>query len=71
MYFGWRNDCKGCDYPPSKWGRVNHDACQLGTGANDTCQTAWLGGKAVNLFGLNTDGDVGEDDKFWIGMKCF
>jgi hypothetical protein len=29
-----------------------------------------LYGQSVRMYGLNTDGDVNGDDKFWIGFKC-
>jgi hypothetical protein len=34
------------------------------------CLSSILGGQAVNLLGVNTDGDVGNDDKFYVGFAC-
>lgn len=52
---------------------MNDTACLNGAGADDTCSTHLLGsgGSVIRLFGLNTDGDVGDDDKFFYGLKCF
>lgn len=71
VYYGWTDNCDGCTTPPFKWGRVNDTACLNGVGVDDTCTTHSLGGTIVRMFGLNTDGDVGDDDKFFYGFKCF
>ena len=69
-YLGWLDSCNGCTTDPTKWGRADHDQCYVGAGSNCTCQTPTLGGQAVNLFGLNTDGTVGDDDKFHATLHC-
>ena len=71
LYAGWNDSCNGCLTAPTKWGRVNDSSCQNGAGADNTCTAPTLSGTPVRLFGLNTDGDVGGDDKFHIGMKCY
>jgi hypothetical protein len=70
LYLGWRDSCNGCTSPPAKWGRVSHADCASGAGANGTCAPADLGGVSVPLFGLNTDGDVDGNDKFYVGLRC-
>jgi hypothetical protein len=37
---------------------------------SNTCTVPSLGGQAVRTFGLNTDGDVNDDDKFYLGFQC-
>jgi hypothetical protein len=70
VYFGWRDNCNGCTDPPTKWGYEGGSVCQNGAGANDTCSTPMLGNDAVGLFGLNTEGNVNDDDKFYFGLHC-
>ena len=70
LYYGWRDSCSGCSTAPSKWGRVSSTSCENGAGANNTCNSFDLGGTIAPLFGLNTDGDVNGDDKFYIGFQC-
>ena len=70
IYLGWQDSCDGCTNPPAKWGYANDGGCTNGTGANDTCTTTTLGGETVNLFGLNTGGDVDDNDKFHFGLSC-
>jgi hypothetical protein len=70
LYAGWRDSCDGCVTAPSKWGYVDDATCMNGVGANDICTTAALGGNTIDLFGLNTDGDVNDDDKFYWGLSC-
>ena len=70
FYFGWRDSCDGCNLAPSKWGSVSHSECDRGVGANGTCHSVMLGGVAVPMFGLNTDGDVDGNDKFYLGFTC-
>jgi hypothetical protein len=66
-YLGWRDGCNGCTSAPSKWGRTNAAGiCENGTGADSVCTTS-----PVLLFGLSTDGDVGNDDKIYVGLHCF
>jgi hypothetical protein len=71
LYHGWIDNCDGCTSPPLKWGRVNDSSCQNGAGADNTCSTHLLNGNIVRLFGLNTDGDVNDDDKLYYGFQCF
>ena len=71
LYFGWQDDCDGCTTAPVKWGSVTDGGCTLGVGANDTCSQPTLGGKAVNLFGLNPGGDVDDNDKLHFGFTCY
>jgi hypothetical protein len=71
LYFGWRDACDGCTSGPFKWGQVRPSGCANGAGANDTCESVLLGTETIDLFGLNTDGDVADDDKFYLGFKCF
>lgn len=70
LYLGWRDNCSGCTTTPSKWGRVNDTTCANGLGAGNTCTTAVLGGETVRLFGLATGGDVDENDKIHLGLRC-
>ena len=70
LYAGWRDSCDGCSTPPSKWGRVSHAVCEEGAGADNTCAANTLGGTSVQVFGLNTDGDVDGNDKFYLGFTC-
>jgi hypothetical protein len=70
LFAGWRDSCDGCATAPAKWGQVNDAACGNGAGADDTCTRPTLGDQQVRLFGLNTDGDVNDDDKFYLGFQC-
>ena len=70
LYAGWRDSCDGCTNAPSKWGRVSHNTCENGVGGDNTCVSSPLDGASIPLFGLNTDGDVNDDDKFYLGMRC-
>lgn len=70
LYAGWRDSCDGCTSPPSKWGRTSHGVCENGAGGDNTCISVMLGGVPVTLFGLNTDGDVDDNDKLYLGLKC-
>ena len=70
VYFGWLDGCGGCTTAPSKWGQVRDGLCVNDIGPDNTCATASLASETVELFGLNTDGDVGEDDKFFIAFEC-
>jgi hypothetical protein len=71
VYFGWRDACDGCTSAPTKWGRVAGSDCTLGIGADSSCQLSTLDSVSVNLLGLNTDGEVAGDDKFYVGFRCF
>lgn len=70
LYLGWRDSCDDCTDPPAKWGRVSHALCENGEGADNTCTTPTLAATTLPLFGLNTDGGVNGDDKFYVGLKC-
>ena len=70
VYLGVRDGCTTCSDPPSKWGRVDGSSCELGAGLDNTCTNPLLGGSMVQLFGLNPDGDVDENDKFHLGFRC-
>jgi hypothetical protein len=70
VYLGWQDKCDGCTTAPTKWGFANDAGCTNGAGGNDTCTTATLGTETVNLFGLNTDGDVDGNDKLHLGLSC-
>jgi hypothetical protein len=70
LYFGWRDGCNNCGDPPSKWGLTGSDGCMVGGGVGNSCTTPMLGGQAIPLIGIDTDGDVDGDDKFYYGMKC-
>jgi hypothetical protein len=70
IYLGWQDGCDACTLPPTKWGHANDTACVNGVGANDTCITTTLGTESVNLFGLNTGGDVDGNDKLHLGLVC-
>lgn len=70
LYFGFRDACSGCTSEPAKWGRAREGLCMSDLGADNTCQTALLGGASVELFGLSTDGDVNDDDKLYVGFRC-
>lgn len=69
-YYGWRDSCDGCTTTPAKWGYVTAGGCQNGLGGDNSCAVTSLGGNSVSLFGLNTDGEVNDDDKFYIGLEC-
>jgi hypothetical protein len=71
IYLGWQDGCGGCTTQPSKWGYTSASACMNGAGADNTCnEPALLGTETVRLFGLSTDGDVDENDKFHIALRC-
>lgn len=71
LYVGWRDSCDGCTSAPTKWGRVQADgSCGNGAGGDNSCVTHSLGGVSVPMFGLNTDGSVDGNDKFWFGLYC-
>lgn len=70
IYFGWRDSCNACTAGPSKYGKVSGHACENIAGADNTCTTPTLGAAAVNLFGLNTDGDVDGNDMFYTSLYC-
>ncbi len=70
VYFGWRDGCGACTDAPDKWGRVRHGFCTNDNGVDSTCTETILGGKTLEMFGINTDGDVNGDDKLYVGFRC-
>jgi hypothetical protein len=70
LYLGWQDACTGCELPPVKWGVTSPAGCQNGAGADNTCSSPTLDGAAIQMFGLNTDGDVNADDKIHLGFHC-
>ena len=70
VYFGWRDNCDGCTYPPTKWGRISGTTCDIGVGTKNVCTTPTLGGDSVRLFGLGPDGDLDGNDKLYVGFHC-
>jgi hypothetical protein len=70
LWWGWRDSCNGCNSAPTKWGTTRDGGCANGAGAGNTCSIATLGAQAVQLFGLDTDGDVDDDDKLYAGLAC-
>lgn len=71
IYYGWRDSCDGCGNAPSKVGRVNPAGCTAYSGSDNSCITPTISGTQVRMIGINTDGDVNGDDKFYVGFKCF
>jgi hypothetical protein len=70
LTFGWIDGCNGCTSPPAKWGRAGDGFCSNDSGLDNTCAATQLGPDNVQLFGLSTDGDVNDDDKFFVGFQC-
>lgn len=70
VYMGQRDGCSGCGQPPTKWGHAGGAVCANGIGVDDTCTTPILGGAMTHLFGLNTDGDVDDNDTLYTGFHC-
>jgi hypothetical protein len=70
VYSGWQDNCGGCASPPVKFGNAGDAGCANGAGGDDTCVTAILGSETVQLFGLNPDGDVDDNDKLHFGLDC-
>ena len=70
VYLGWRDSCTGCNTAPSKWGHASYGGCTNGVGVDSTCQAPLLDGQNVHLFGVDMDGDVNDDDKFYVGLYC-
>lgn len=69
-YYGWQDRCGTCSSVPSKWGRVSSLSCTNGEGTHNSCVTHNLGGTTLPMFGLNTDGNVDGNDKFYAGLRC-
>jgi hypothetical protein len=75
IYQGWRDGCTttsspACTAAPSKWGYSTQDACSPGTGVDNTCGIHTLDLNDVRMFGLNTDGDVDDNDRLYYGFHC-
>ena len=70
MYYGWRDSCDGCMFTPTKWGSSGVSCTSGGNTTDNSCTMPTLGGQVVSLYGLNTDGDVNDDDKFYVGLYC-
>lgn len=71
IYVGWQDGCGGCTTPPVKWGRTSDASCENGTGIDNTCNAPTaLGSETVRLFGINTDGDVDDNDKLHVALRC-
>jgi hypothetical protein len=70
VYAGWLDGCDGCASPPAKWGRAGATSCMNGAGADNTCTEPMLGAEAVQLFGLNFDGNVDGNDKLYGSLHC-
>jgi hypothetical protein len=71
VYFGWIDSCGGCTNPPTKFGRVNDTGCTT-NGTDNYCALFTLPGitETIRMLGINTDGTVNDDDKFYVGFKC-
>jgi hypothetical protein len=70
LFLGWHDSCGGCTEAPTKWGKVGLASCANGVGVDDTCGDATLGSETLPMFGLNTDGDVNDDDTMYVGFRC-
>lgn len=70
IVLGWRDNCGGCTTAPAKWGSTSATSCANGAGGDNSCISPTLGDTAIEMFGLNTDGDVDGNDKFYLGFKC-
>jgi hypothetical protein len=71
LYIGWRDSCSGCTDAPVKFARTRglEPACSV-TGGDSSCASFTLFDRTLPMAGLNTDGDVNDDDKFWFGLVC-
>jgi hypothetical protein len=49
---------------------VRDGTCTNGVGVQNTCVATTLGGVTVQLLGVAVEGDVGDDDKFHVGLRC-
>jgi len=70
IYFGWRDNCNGCNTPPLKHGRANGNGVVQITGNDMDAVNATLYGTTIRMVGLNTDGDVDGADKFYVAFEC-
>ncbi len=63
VQLGWRDSCHDCNNGPSKRVTVQaNGTCIGGVGTNTGCRGVWGG--------VNTDGDVGNDDVFYVHLVC-
>ncbi|NUO54642.1 MAG: hypothetical protein HOV80_37860 [Polyangiaceae bacterium] len=70
IQLGWGDQCDtGCTDPPDKQGRTSLTECQE-SGSDNDCRDHDLGGVSVQTFGMNLDGAVGFDDRFYTGFIC-
>ena len=70
VYWGWRDQCDGCPQPPSKWGVQRGVNCTIGAGSDNSCAAPFVDQQWVPMVGINTDGDVDNNDSFYIGLHC-
>lgn len=70
LYAGWLDGCGGCTDTPAKWGFARDGQCDVGVGTDNVCVTMMVDNQVVNLFGLNADGNVDDNDKFHVGFTC-
>eukprot|EP00049_Salpingoeca_infusionum_P017601 m.353622 g.353622 ORF g.353622 m.353622 type:complete len:371 (+) comp16807_c0_seq1:220-1332(+) len=69
LFIGYTDSCDGCTSVYKKGWANGDGACQM-SGSDSTCSNANIFGYNVKLLGINTDGDVNGDDKFYIGFRC-
>jgi hypothetical protein len=69
LYLGWRDGCSSCPDPPSKWGKQRGHDCQV-SGSDSVCGAPFVGARWVTMVGINTDGDVDDNDRFFVGLHC-
>jgi hypothetical protein len=69
-YHGQRDECNACTSGPDKWGSVSTASCSSGVGDDNSCANYNLSDTMAPLFGLNLDGDVDDNDKLYVGLRC-
>jgi hypothetical protein len=64
LAFGWADGCDGgCDGAPAKYGSIRADGtCEGVVGADSECSNNWVG--------INVDGEVDGNDKFFVRLIC-
>ena len=70
LYWGWRDNCSGCTEPPSKWGSQRDAECAIGAGNDNYCGVPFVNDQWIAHVGINTDGDVDDNDTFFMGFHC-
>ncbi len=70
LFAGWKDSCDACTDAPMKWGRVRDGECVNNSQPDDSCSTTVLDNQTVDLYGLNLDGIVDSNDKFYMGFRC-